>query len=213
MFFSFLCPGFGQDIYTQDTWKERDTWQNVPKIMRTMGIRDGDIVADIGCHQGYMTVKFANKVGPAGKVYAVDVVRSRLVALEKLLEEQNIKNVTTILGEHSNPKLPGGTLDFAFIMDTYHEIENGLGALGHVKKALKPGGKLVILEPISKARRDWQRGRQEDHHEIDIKYVIEDLEKAGFEILTQYDPFIDRGQKKKDELWFLMATPIVDRMN
>lgn len=213
LFFIRLAPLLGQNIYTQDTWEARDDWQDVPRIMRAMGIRPGMVVADIGCHQGYMTMKFVDEVGPNGRVYAVDVNSSRLAALQNLLEAGKIDNVTTVLGGRTDPKLPPHVLDYAFIMDTYHEIDNGIDMLKHIKTSLKPDGKLVILEPISKDRRGWERRRQEDRHEIDIKYVIQDVEKAGFKVLTRHDPFIDRRREKKDELWFLMATPASAAVN
>ncbi|WP_185154219.1 class I SAM-dependent methyltransferase [Fulvivirga sp. M361] len=196
-----------QNIYPPDTWEKRDTWQNVPEIMKFMGIKKGDVIADIGSHQGYMTLKFSKETGPAGKVYAVDVNHSHLKVLDKLLRESEITNVETIRGEYDDPKLPENSLDHAFIMDTYHEMDDYLKILKHIKQALKPGGKLVIIEPIGEERRTWNRKSQEGKHEIAIRYVLDDLEKAGYRIIQQRDPFIERGQHKKDALWALVAIP------
>ncbi len=197
-----------QNIYTKDTWKQRDSWQRATEIMKVMGLRPGDVIADIGCHQGYMTLKFSKRTGATGKVYAVDVNSSHLRVLNNLIQEAGIDNIQTIRGEYDNPRLPENSLDFAFIMDAYHEMDDHDRILEHVKRALKPDGRLVILEPIGKARRGWDRKRLESKHEIAMKYVIEDLKQAGYRILHRQDPFIDRGQKKKDELWLLMATPL-----
>lgn len=194
-----------QNIYSSEHWKSRDKWQNVPAIFEAMGIQKGDAVADIGCHEGYMTFKFAKQVGTSGKVYAVDVNRSRISTLKSMLKEQQINHVETIVGDYDNPKLPANSLDYVFIMDTYHEMDDYMDILGHIKKALKPGGKIVIMEPIAKERRGWSRSKQEAKHEIDMKYVIDDLKKAGYKILRQEDPFIDRTKKKKDVLWLLIA--------
>ena len=203
----FLCIQSlpAQNIYSSDTWKGRDKWQNVPKILDAMGLDKGDVIADIGSHQGYMTFKFSRHVGDRGKVYAVDVNSSQLRVLDRLLEEQKIQNVETIKGNYDNPKLPENTLDYAFIMDAYHEMDDYKDILRHVRKALKPDGRLVILEPIAEGRRGLKRRQQEAKHEIDMHYVIEDLQNAGFEIVRQEDPFIDRSVKKNDQLWFLMA--------
>ena len=196
---------FAQNIYSEDTWKARDKWQKVPEILEAMGLKAGAAIADIGSHQGYMTFKFSAQVGHTGKVYAVDVDRRQLNALDNILKERKVKNVETILGDYDDPKLPANSLDFAFIMDAYHEMDDYEDILRHVKKSLKPGGKLVIMEPIADERRGWSRNRQEAKHEIDMKYVIADLEKAGFKISRQEDPFIDRSAKKNDEMWLLIA--------
>lgn len=205
LFFASIFAAQGQNIYSNDTWKERDRWQNVPAILEAMGLKSGQTIADIGSHQGYMTFKFAKAIGREGKVFAVDVSNSQLETLNRLLKEQEVGNVETILGDYDDPKLPKNSLDFAFIMDAYHEMDDYKDILRHIKSALKTDGKLVILEPIGDDRRGMKRREQERRHEIDMSYVIEDLEEAGFKITRQKDPFIDRTKKKKDKLWLLIA--------
>ncbi|MEM1407506.1 MAG: class I SAM-dependent methyltransferase [Bacteroidota bacterium] len=142
-----------QNIYSSDKWQERDHWQKAPEIMKEMGIKSGDAVADIGSHQGYMTIKFSNRVGSSGKVYAVDVNHSHLSKLGGLLDSRNISNVETIHSDYDDPKLPKESIDYAFIMDAYHEMDDHMDILKHVKNALRPVGKLVVLEPIQNDRR------------------------------------------------------------
>ena len=203
---SLLClQATAQNIYTQDTWKARDKWQRVPDILEAMGLQAGHAIADIGSHQGYMTMKFSKVVGSAGTVYAVDVSSKQLRTLDELLEEEKIENVKTILGDYDNPKLDRNSLDFAFIMDAYHEMDDYEDILAHIKVALKPGGKLVIMEPIADDRRGQSRSSQEARHELDMKYAVADLEKAGYRVLRQEDPFIDRTAKKHDKMWLLIA--------
>lgn len=203
---SFFClPTFAQNIYSEDTWEARDKWQRVPDILQAMGIGTGDVVADIGSHQGYMTFKFADVVGNGGKVYAVDVSSRQLRVLDGLLKERQVRNVETIKSDYDDPKLPKNSLDFAFIMDAYHEMDDYEDILAHIKTALKPGGKLVIMEPIADDRRGLPRSSQEARHELDMKYAIADLEKAGYRILRREDPFIDRSEKKQDMMWLLIA--------
>ncbi len=206
LFLLAVQTSFSQNIYTKNTWKDRDKWQQVPRILKTMGIADGDVVADIGSHEGYMTFKFVEKVGKSGKVYAVDVNRSRLRTLDGILEEKGIKNVETIHGDYDNPNLKPNSLDYAFIMDAYHEMESYKDILKHIKSALKTDGKLVILEPIAEEHRSYSRAAQMDKHDIGLDYVINDLKEAGFEIVLQKDRFINRAPKKKDHLWILIAT-------
>lgn len=202
---SFSISSFAQNIYSKDTWAARDKWQKVPEIIAAMGLTAGQTIADIGSHQGYMTLKFSKEVGNSGKVYAVDVSRNQLSVLDDLIARQKIKNIETVLGDYDNPKLPEASLDVAFIMDAYHEMDDYMDILGHIQKALKPNGQLVIMEPVGDDRRGWSRSRQEGKHEIDMKYVIEDLEQAGFKVMRQEDPFIDRTKKKHDKMWLLIA--------
>ena len=201
----FSFSSLAQNIYSEDTWAARDKWQRVPDILEAMGLQKGQTIADIGSHQGYMTFKFSAVVGKAGKVYAVDVSSRQLRVLDNLLKERKVNNVETIRGDYDDPKLPKASLDYAFIMDAYHEMDDYMDILGHIKTALKPGGKLVIMEPIGDDRRGLERSEQEDRHEIDMKYVVDDLTRAGYKILRQEDPFIDRSAKKYDKMWLLIA--------
>lgn len=199
----------GQDqwknVYRESAWKERDAWQRAPELMKEMGARRGSVVADIGCHEGYMTVKLADVVASSGRVYAVDVDAPKLELLKQHLATRNITNVTTIKGDYDDPKLPTGQLDGVIILDTYHEMEDHDKILAHVHHALKKNGRLVICEPIEASRRSLSRSEQEARHEIALKFVEEDLIKAGFTIVRKEDPFADRTKVKGDIMWLLVA--------
>ena len=194
-----------KNIYTRNAWEERDKWQRPDRLIAATGIEEGSRIADIGCHEGYMTVKFSAVVGNEGKVYAVDVNRYRLEKLEEYLEEASIENVEVIKGDYDNPNLPLNTLDVAFILDTYHEMDDYEVVLQHIKASLKSGGRLVIIEPIAKERKSWSRDRQTGRHEIAIRYVEQELKEAGFEIAEKDEMFLDRRDEKGDHLWLLVA--------
>lgn len=193
------------NIYKESAWEERDKWQSAAEFIEMLDVKEGSKVADIGCHEGYMTVKLAKAVNPDGTVYAVDVNNYRLEKLVKNLKERNIANVKVIHGDENDPKLPGNALDAVLIMDTYHEMEAHEEILKHIMQALKLGGRLVIAEAISDDRRDLSRKDQQNKHEIHIKFVRSDLKKAGYEILIDRDPFIDRTEHKGDKMWLLVA--------
>jgi ubiquinone/menaquinone biosynthesis C-methylase UbiE len=199
----------GQDqwknVYRESAWKERDAWQRAPELIREMRAKRGSVVADIGCHEGYMTVKLADVVASSGRVYAVDVDAPKLELLKQHLATRNITNVTTIKGDYDDPKLPTGQLDGVIILDTYHEMDDHDKILGHVHNALKKNGRLVICEPIEASRRSLTRAEQEARHEIALKFVEADLIKAGFKIVRKEDPFADRTNVKGDIMWLLVA--------
>lgn len=198
----------GQDpwknVYTESAWKERDTWQKPQEIIAYLKIGSGSHVADIGCHEGYMTVKLAHTVGSIGNVFAVDVDQGKLDKLSSHLKDRSIKNVIPVKGDYDNPML-SEALDAVVIIDTYHEMDAHDKILQHIIRALKPGGRLVICEPIAEARRKSPRSDQERRHELGMNYALEDLKKAGFEIVLKKDPFADRSKIKGDVMWLVVA--------
>ena len=161
-------------------------------------------VADIGCHEGYLTMKLAPLVGSDGLVYAVDIEKYKLNRLSKRLKDQSITNVQTVHGDPDDPKLPIGELDRVIMLDTYHEIDEHQKVLGHIFESLKPGGKLVLIEPIAEGRKSWSRKEQAEKHEIAIRYALDDLSASGFQVAEKLDPFIDRPSKS-DQMWMLVA--------
>ncbi|MEP2669957.1 MAG: methyltransferase domain-containing protein [Cyclobacteriaceae bacterium] len=209
LFILSASTAFGQDqwknIYTQNAWKERDQWQQADGIIAKLNLKEGDKVGDVGCHEGYMTMKLTKVVGKTGEVYAVDVQQNRLDKLNAIIKEEGISNVTTVKGDYDNPHLPLNTLDGAIIIDTYHEMDDHDDMLRHIKAALKTGGRLIICEPIASDRRNLSRAEQERRHELGMNYVLEDLQKAGFKIVLRKDPYIDREKIKGDKMWLIVA--------
>lgn len=201
--------GLGQDpwkdIYKESAWAQRDRWQRAPELIRQLNIQEGSHVADIGCHEGYMTFKLSEVVGEKGKVYAVDVTQSKLDRLKAGQEKRSISNIILVKGDYDDPKLPLNSLDAVIILDTYHEMDDHDEILQHVLKALKPGGRLVLCEALAKERRALSREIQEGKHELGMNFALDDLKKAGFSILKQQDPFADRSKEKGDIMWLVVA--------
>jgi len=104
-----------------------------------------------------MTVKLSSLVGPAGTVYAIDVDQSKLDKLKGHLETRKLTNVIAVKGNFDDPHLPAGVLDAVLILDAYHEMKDHDKILQHVWVSLKPGGRLVICEPIAEERRTLLR--------------------------------------------------------
>jgi len=116
------------------------------KIMDALGIAPGMTVAEIGAGRGRYVVQLAVRVGENGKVYAEDIDASALKYLEKRCQKWGLKNVKTILGDVTNPKLPEGELDLIFIISSYHHFDDPVALLRKARSALKPDGKLAIGE-------------------------------------------------------------------
>lgn len=195
---------FGQ--YTEDEWKKRDKWMDIEGILEAMSANEGDIVADLGSHEGYMTLHLSKAVGQSGKVYAVDVEKYKLRNLEKNMKRRDVTNVETVLGDYDNPKLTANSLDAIVIMDAYHEMDDYMEILEHVKNALKPGGRLVMIEEIDNFRKDQTRKQQTGSHDLGIKYARKELSEAGFMIQSEIPDFGLWENKKDKRIWLLVAT-------
>jgi ubiquinone/menaquinone biosynthesis C-methylase UbiE len=210
-FFLLLC--FAADLFAQDPWKDvyresaweqRDTWQRSSEIISKLKLSASSRVADIGCHEGYFTMKLASVVR-SGKVYAVDISKSKLERLQEHLVKRNIKNVDVVLGKEDDPELPKNTLDAVLIVDTYHEMDQHATVLKHIMDALKPGGRLLLCEPISDERKALSRDEQEKKHELGMNFALNDLKMAGFKITFQQESFIDRVKEKGDKMWVIVC--------
>lgn len=191
--------------YKESDWKERDRWMDVNRIFELAEINPGSVVADVGCHEGYLTVHMARKTGPEGKVYAVDINKTRLNALERHLKARNIANVKTVHGDYDNPKLPEGALDVVVVMDTYHEMTDYMEILAHIKKALKPNGRIVLIEKIKSHMRNKSRKQQTDAHTLSMRYVKKELEDAGFSITREVGDFGTWENNTSKKIWLLVG--------
>jgi len=130
-------------------------WSNEPdregageaaSVIRAAGVTPGMTVADIGAGEGYYTKHLAEAVGPKGKVFAEDIVPGYLSALARRLRDEKIENVELVEGTPDDAKLPAGRFDRIFLVHMYHEIAQPYGLLWRLRPALKPGGRIVIVD-------------------------------------------------------------------
>ncbi len=125
---------------------ERELEEHPEAALDALEIKPGMVVADVGAGVGYITTKLARRVGPAGKVYANDIQPEMLSRLQERLDEEKIHNVETVLGTQSDPRLPAGKLDMILMVDVYHEMSQPQRMLQAMRTALKPDGRLVLVE-------------------------------------------------------------------
>jgi ubiquinone/menaquinone biosynthesis C-methylase UbiE len=160
---------------------DREAWQKPELIMDALGIADGGVVADLGAGGGWFTVRLARRVGPQGVVYAEDVQREMIEAIERRMQREGLRNVRTVLGTLDDPKLPPRALNAVLIVDVYHEVESRVELLRNVREALTPSGRLGIVD-FNKA--GWGPGPPLDER-IDEADVVKDAIAAGLRLVSR----------------------------
>jgi ubiquinone/menaquinone biosynthesis C-methylase UbiE len=160
---------------------DRDAWQMPEAIMDALGIADGAVVADIGAGGGWFTVRLARRVGPNGIVYAQDLQLPMLEAIRRRVDREGLKNVRTIKGEAGDPRLPVESVDVVLAVDAYHEFSRPVELLRHLAAALKPGGRIGIIEFT---KRGGGPGPPSDDRK-DESAVIAEAEAAGLTLVRR----------------------------
>lgn len=158
---------------------EREREEAPTKAIAALGIRAGQTVADIGAGSGYYTVRLAEVVGPGGRVFATDIQPEMLALIEKKLAQGPAKAsgaVTLLLGSPTESKLPDAAIDLALMVDVYHELAQPQAFLRSLKRALKPDGRLVLVE--FRKESGWVPIREE--HKMSVREVRLELEAEGF---------------------------------
>lgn len=125
---------------------DRDAWQMPDAVMDAMGIADGSHVAEIGAGGGWFTVRLARRVGPNGLVYAQDVQSQMLEAIRRRMDREGLRNVRPVRGYSTDPRLPPQSVEAVFIVDAYYEFSNPVAMLRGVAAALRPGGRLGVVD-------------------------------------------------------------------
>lgn len=125
---------------------DRDAWQKPEQIMDAVGIADGAVVADLGAGGGWFTIRLARRVGPNGIVYAEDVQPEMIQSIQRRVEREGLKNVRTVHGTVTDPRLPARALDAVLMVDIFNELERPVDLLKNVARSLKPRGRLGIVE-------------------------------------------------------------------
>lgn len=153
--------------------KTRDVVQRREEILAACELRPGMSVADVGAGTGFFTRLMAGRVGPSGQVYAVEVNQAYLEHISATCRQQKLDNVLPVLGTQRGTNLPRQAVDLVFICDTYHHFEQPQEMLASIFEALRPGGRIVLVD-------FYKRGNMASHVRADKDQAIAAFAAAGF---------------------------------
>jgi predicted methyltransferase len=194
-----ILPPQPEVIRGNSEWRERDNWQRPHDLMDELGLGPGSMVADVGAGRGYFSFHLAERVGPQGRVYAVDISERELQSLRRAAERHRYAQIRPLLSRPADPKLPAAELDAVLVINAYHEFREFDAMLAGLHASLKPGGLLAVVD------RDAAEGEPRDayhqRHAIPESLVVADAERHGFRLLRRPPGFTtDLGRE-----WYFLV--------
>ncbi len=186
-----VAPGINERYKTfedpVETWiqrfegESREVFTHREKILQAVNLQPGQAVADIGAGTGLFTLLFAQTVGRDGKVYAVDIVPDFLKLIDERAAQAQLPQIKTVLCKEDSVELLENSIDLAFICDTYHHFEYPKSTLASIHKALRPGGRMIVIDfkRIEGESSEWVLSHVRAGEETFTREIIE----AGFEPL------------------------------
>jgi SAM-dependent methyltransferase len=158
-------------------YPDRDKKLQIDRVMDLLGIAPGKNVADIGAGSGWFTVRAARRVGAGGRVFAEDINPLAIEAIGNRASKEQLPNVKTVLGTADNLRLPEGSVDAVLMLKVYHEIARPVELMTELKKALRPGAKVGIID---------RNGNGTDHG-LKRDVLEKEMEKAGYKVVARND--------------------------
>ncbi len=181
---------------------KRDAWQRPGDVMDALGAHAGSHVADVGCGHGYFVMHLARRVGAEGVVYGVDVDDDALGKLRHSVEDAKLSNVRVVRSREDDPQLPAADLDAVLIVNAYHEMKHYDAMLRAILAALKPRGRLVILDAPGKE--NTSREEHQRKHTIAESLVREDAQHNGFQFVRKESNVEPNKEDSSRGSWFFL---------
>ena len=176
---SFLAEDADVDRFAE-RWEleSREVYANREEILATLELQPGETVADIGTGTGLYVEPFAAAVGPKGRVLAVDISPKFIFHVRERAEAAGLGQVEVLLSSERSAELPEGSVDAAFLCDVYHHFEYHEDMLRSIRRALKPGGRFVVVDfdRVPGVTREWLMG----HIRAGKDVFVSEIEAAGF---------------------------------
>jgi predicted methyltransferase len=165
----------------------RDRWQKPDEVLDALQVQAGQVIADVGAGGGYFTERFAQRLGPTGRVYATDVQPVMWRKLRERVAAKHLANVTVVEAAYDDPTLTAGACDLVFLSSVYKEISERPAYMRKVIPALKPGGRVAIIEYRPETRAPGPPRK----YRLSPAQVIAEMQAAGFHLVAQHE-FLER---------------------
>jgi ubiquinone/menaquinone biosynthesis C-methylase UbiE len=163
--------------------ESREREEDCSRLMKSLDLERGQFVCDMGCGNGFYTLKLAQQVGPQGKVLAVDIQPEMLELLRERAAARGINNITSVLGTAIDPQLPAASLDLILLVDVYHEFSHPAQMLAAMHASLKPGGRLALVE----FRAEDPEVPIKPLHKMSQAQMLRELTAGGYKLVGQFD--------------------------
>ena len=162
---------------------EREVYNQRHTVVKELQLRPSSDIADIGAGTGFYSLLFAKAVGATGNVFAVDITEDFIFNINRRAKEQNLNNIHAVLSNQKDTLLAPQSIDLAFVCATYHHFEYPHTMLASIHRALRPGGKLVIIDFRKQA--ELSSAWVMTHVRSDKQTVIKEIEQAGFQFESE----------------------------
>lgn len=178
------------EMESREVFAERDA------IVAAVGLKPGERVADVGTGTGLFLAPFSRAVGDKGQVLAVDIAPKFVAHVEKRAQKEGLANLVAVLSNERSAELAEGAVDALFLCDTYHHFEYHEDMLRSIRRALRPGGRLVVVdfERVPGVSREWILG----HVRAGKDAVTAEIEGAGFRLVDEVkiDGFVENWLRR-----------------
>jgi ubiquinone/menaquinone biosynthesis C-methylase UbiE len=155
--------------------REREEEEHPDKVLDALDLRPGEVVADLGAGSGYFTFRMAPKVGETGKVLAVEIQEAMLNTLRTRAAALKAMNVEVVQGTETDPHLSPSSVNLVLVVDVYHELAYPFEVMTNVRKALKPGGRVVFVE----YRKEDPAVRIKEVHKMAVSQLEKEMNVVG----------------------------------
>lgn len=188
----------GADWLTRES---RNREEDCDTMLGSLGVKPGQVVCDMGCGNGFYTLKLSKFVGDRGKVIAVDIQREMLGLLDDRAKQEKVTNIETVLGTVVDPKLPSNAVDLVLLVDVYHEFSHPEQMLAAIHKSLKPSGRVALVE----FRAEDPNVPIKPLHKMSKEQILKEFPPNGFKLVEEFDKlpwqhlmFFERDVKKSE---------------
>jgi ubiquinone/menaquinone biosynthesis C-methylase UbiE len=165
------------------TRESREREEDCTTMLAALRVKPGEVVCDLGCGNGFYTLKLAQLVGHKGRVIAVDIQREMLEMLKERAADEKVMNIEPVLGTLVDPRLPEASIDLVLLVDVYHEFSHPEQMLAAIRKSLKPSGRIALVE----FRAEDPAVPIKPLHKMSKAQIMKEFPPNGFKLIEEFD--------------------------